>query len=107
MENETQQTKEKKYNLKNNNSIGGNEMITKKDFLDYAFESAITSMNYNSLQAMSGDIAEEVIATGMQAYAKDQGLTFTDEEVHATIVAGIESLNNAGADFKLQTWMMK
>ena len=40
-------------------------MITKKDFLDYAFESAITSMNYNSLQAMSGDIAEEVIATGM------------------------------------------
>ena len=56
---------------------------------------------------MSGDIAEEVIATGMQAYAKDQGLTFTDEEVHATIVAGIESLNNAGADFKLQTWMMK
>ena len=69
-------------------------MITKKDFLDYAFESAITSMNYNALQAMKGDIAEEVIAT------------FTDDEIHATIVAGIESLNQAGADFTLQTWMM-
>lgn len=81
-------------------------MITKKDFLDYAFESAITSMNFNALQAMKGDIAEEVIATGMQAYAKDQGLTFTDDEIHATIVAGIESLNKAGADFNLQTWTM-
>ena len=63
-------------------------------------------MNYNALQSMKGDIAEDVIATGMRAYAKDQGLTFTDDEIHSTIVAGIETLNNAGADFKLQTWIM-
>lgn len=82
-------------------------MITKKDFLDYAFESAITAMNFNSLQAMTGDITEDVIATGMKAYAKSQGLTFTDDEIHSTIVAGIDTLNKAGADFTLQTWMMK
>lgn len=79
-------------------------MITKKDFLDYAFESALTSMNFN---AMQDEIAEDVIATGMKAYAADQGLTFTDEEIHATIVAGIESMKAAGSDFKIQTWTMK
>lgn len=79
-------------------------MITKKDFLDYAFESALTSVNFN---AMQDEIAEEVIATGMKAYAADQGITFTDEEIHATIVAGIESMKSAGADFKFQTWTMK
>lgn len=79
-------------------------MITKKDFLDYAFESALTSVNFNAMQE---DIAEDVIATGMKAYAADQGISFTDEEIHATIVAGIESLKNAGSDYKFQTWTMK
>ncbi len=82
-------------------------MITKKDFLDYAFESAITAMNFNALQATEGGITEDVIATGMKAYAKNQGLTFTDEEIHSTIVAGVETLNKAGKDFKIQTWTMK
>ena len=82
-------------------------MITKKDFLDYAFESAITAMNFNALQATEGGITEDVIATGMIAYAKSQGLTFTDEEIHASIVAGVETLNKAGKDFKIQTWTMK
>lgn len=79
-------------------------MITKKDFLDYAFESALNSVNFNSMQ---DEIAEDVIATGMKAYAADQGISFTDEEIHATIVAGIESMRAAGADFKIQTWIMK
>lgn len=79
-------------------------MITKKDFLDYAFESALTSVNFNAMQE---DIAEDVIATGMKAYAADQGISFTDEEIHATIVAGIEFLKNAGSDYKFQTWTMK
>ena len=78
-------------------------MITKKDFLDYAFESAITSVNVNSVPE---DITEEVIATGMKAYAKDQGIEFTDEEIHATIVAGVEELKKAGKDFKIQDWTM-
>lgn len=79
-------------------------MITKKDFLDYAFESALTSSNFNSLQP---EIAEDVLATGMRAYADDQGIKFTDEEIHATIVAGIESLKETGKDFTHQNWMMK
>ncbi len=79
-------------------------MITKKDFLDYAFESALTSSNFNSLQP---EIAEDVLATGMRAYADDQGISFTDEEIHATVVAGIESLKQAGKDFTHQNWMMK
>lgn len=79
-------------------------MITKKDFLDYAFESALNSVNFN---AMQDEIVEDVIATGMKAYAADQGISFTDEEIHATIVAGIESMKAAGADFKIQTWIMK
>lgn len=79
-------------------------MITKKDFLDYAFESALNSVNFNALQ---DEIAEDVIATGMKAYAADQGISFTDEEIHATIIAGIESMKAAGKDFKIQTWMMK
>ncbi len=78
-------------------------MITKKDFLDYAFESALTSSNFNSLQP---EIVEEVLATGMKAYAKDQGIEFTDDEIHATIVAGVEELKKAGKDFKFQDWTM-
>ncbi len=79
-------------------------MINKKQLLDYAFDEAIKTMNLNS---MNSEIAEEVIATAMLGYAKRNGYEFTNEEIHATIVAGIETLNKSGADFRLQYWTMK
>ena len=38
---------------------------------------------------------------------KMDGYEFTKEEVHATIVAGFETLAKSRADFTLQTWTMK
>lgn len=38
----------------------------------------------------------------MRTYAKREGFEFTDEEIHSTIVAGIETLNKSGEDFTLK-----
>ena len=43
----------------------------------------------------------------MMGYAAREGYEFTKEEVHATIVAGFETLAKSGKDFTLQTWTMK
>ena len=80
------------------------KMTNKKQLLDYAFEEAVGTINLNSI---TRDVAEEAIATAMMGYAAREGYEFTKEEVHATIVAGFETLAKSRADFTLQTWTMK
>lgn len=80
------------------------KMTNKKQVLDYAFEEAVGTINLNSI---TRDVAEEAIATAMMGYAAREGYEFTKEEVHATIVAGFETLAKSRADFTLQTWTMK
>ena len=60
------------------------EMTNKILLLDFAFNEAVTTMN---LIVMVAELAEE--------------------EVVATIVAGLEAITKSGSDFKLQTWTMK
>ena len=79
-------------------------MANKKQVLDYAFEEAVGTINLNSI---TKEGAEEAIATAMMGYAAREGYEFTKEEVHATIVAGFETLAKSRADFTLQTWTMK
>ena len=80
------------------------KMTNKKQVLDYAFEEAVGTINLNSI---TREVAEEAIATAMMGYAAREGYEFTKEEVHATIVAGFETLAKSRADFTLQTWTMK
>ena len=79
-------------------------MTNKKQVLDYAFDEAVGTINLNSI---TREIAEKAIATAMMGYAAREGYEFTKEEVHATIVAGFETLAKSRADFTLQTWTMK
>ena len=79
-------------------------MTDKKQVLDFAFEEAVGTINVNSIIR---EVAEEAIATAMMGYAAREGYEFTKEEVHATIVAGFETLAKSRADFTLQTWTMK
>ena len=79
-------------------------MTNKKQILDFAFEEAVGTLNLNSI---TKEVAEEAIATAMIGYAAREGYEFTEEEVHATIVAGFETLAKSRADFTLQTWTMK
>ena len=79
-------------------------MTNKKQLLDYAFSEALTTLNLNSL---TKDVAEEAIAEAMFGYAEREGYEFTKEEVHATIVAGLEAMEKSGDDFKVQSWTMK
>ena len=79
-------------------------MTNKKQLLDYAFEEAIGTINLNSI---TKEVAEEAIETAMMGYAAREGYEFTKEEVHATIVAGFETVAKSGKDFTLQTCTMK
>lgn len=79
-------------------------MTNKKQILDYAFNEAISTVNLNSV---TKEVAEDAIATAMFAYAEREGYEFTKEEVHATIVAGMETLAKSREDFTIQTWTMK
>ena len=78
-------------------------MYSRKQILDFAFQEAL---NNGHLNGMDKDLMEDVLATSMRAYAEREGFEFTEEEIHSTIVASIETLNKAGEDFTLQTKMM-
>lgn len=78
--------------------------MTKKQLLDFAFEEALNKMNAAVLDA---DIVENFITTAMMGYAENNGYEFTKEEVHATIVAGLEELAKSGVNQNFQTWTMK
>ncbi len=78
-------------------------MFIKNDFLKFAFEEAINSVNVNSLRE---DVVQDTIATGMKAYAQREGMEFSKEEIEETIAKGLSALNKAGDDFKFNNRMM-
>lgn len=78
-------------------------MYSKKNFLDFAFEEAIKNVN---IAGIEDSILMDTLITGMHAYADKVGQTFTEEEMRATIVAGLETLRKAGHDFSFQDWSM-
>lgn len=79
-------------------------MTNKKQILDFAFEDAVQTTHINNMDA---NLVVDYIKTAMFGYAEHNGYEFTEEEVMATIVAGLESLKKSGKDFTIQTWTMK
>ena len=73
--------------------------MSKKEMLDKAFRDAVTEINVNSID--DEDILEDVLATSMKAYAERENVEF-----RATIVAGLETIREAGKDFSYQNKMM-
>lgn len=79
--------------------------MSKKELLDKAFNEAVTEVNVN---AMEGEgIIEDIIATSMKAFAEREKVEFTDDEIKATVVAGLETMKEVGKDFTYQTKMMR
>lgn len=78
-------------------------MYSRKQILDFAFQEAITQCHVNG---MDKELQEQVIETSMKAYAEREGFEFTEDEIHSTIIAGIETLKKSGKDFSFQTKMM-
>ena len=78
--------------------------MSKKEMLDKAFRDAVTEINVNSIDGE--DILEDVLATSMKAYAERENVEFTDDEIRATIVAGLETIRKAGKDFSYQNKLM-
>ena len=79
-------------------------MANKKELLDNAFNEAISTVPYNGMDPQT---AAEMIKVAMENIAKRDFHDFTDDEIQATILAGFDSLNEVGHDFKIQTWTMK
>lgn len=52
------------------------------------------------------NITEEVLATSMRAFAEREKVDFTEDEIKATIIAGLETMKEVGKDFTYQTKMM-
>ena len=49
---------------------------------------------------------EEVLATSMRAFAEREKVDFTEDEIKATIIAGLETMKEVGKDFTYQTKIM-
>lgn len=79
-------------------------MTNKKQLLDYAFEEAVRTLNVFTLE---NTLLKDAIFTSMKGYADRNGYEFADEDIKATIVAGLDTLKKSGADFRIQTWTMK
>lgn len=78
--------------------------MSKKELLDKAFKEAVTEVNVNAME--TDNITEEVLATSMRAFAKREKVDFTEDEIKATIIAGLETMKEVGKDFTYQTKMM-
>ena len=78
--------------------------MSKKELLDKAFNEAVTEVNVNSME--TDNITEEVLATSMRAFAEREKVDFTEDEIKATIIAGLETMKEVGKDFTYQTKMM-
>mgnify|MGYP006956067310 CR=1 FL=1 len=75
-------------------------MANKKEL----FNEAISTVPYNGMDPKT---ATEMVAEAMRNIAKRDYRDFTEDEIQATIIAGFETLKEAGQDFKIQTWIMK
>lgn len=71
-------------------------MFSKKQLLDFAFQEALTSCN---LGDATRETAIEVLATAMKGYSVRENVPFTDEEIMATIIAGIETMKEGTSKF--------
>ncbi|MCI7148185.1 MAG: hypothetical protein ACI4LY_07975 [Candidatus Fimisoma sp.] len=78
--------------------------MSKKELLDKAFNEAVTEVNVNAME--TDNITEEVLATSMRAFAEREKVDFTEDEIKATIIAGLETMKEVGKDFTYQTKMM-
>ena len=78
--------------------------MSKKELLDKAFNEAVTEVNVNAIE--TDNITEEVLATSMRAFAEREKVDFTEDEIKATIIAGLETMKEVGKDFTYQTKMM-
>ena len=78
--------------------------MSKKELLDKAFNEAVTEVNVNAME--TDNITEEVLATSMRAFAEIEKVDFTEDEIKATIIAGLETMKEVGKDFTYQTKMM-
>lgn len=61
-------------------------MANKKELLDNAFNEAISTVPYNGMDPQT---AAETIKVAMQNIAKRDYHDFTDDEIKATIIAGL------------------
>ena len=71
--------------------------MSKKELLDKAFNEAVTEVNVNAME--TDNITEEVLATSMRAFAEREKVDFTEDEIKATIIAGLETMKEVGKDF--------
>ena len=71
-------------------------MFSKKQLLDFAFQEALSSCN---LGDATRETAIEVLATAMKGYSVRENVPFTDEEIMATIIAGIETMKEGSSKF--------
>ena len=78
--------------------------MSKKELLDKAFNEAVTEVNVYAME--TDNITEEVLATSMRAFAEREKVDFTEDEIKATIIAGLETMKEVGKDFTYQTKMM-
>lgn len=78
--------------------------MSKKELLDKAFNEAVTEVNVNAME--TDNITEEVLATSMRAFSEREKVDFTEDEIKATIIAGLETMKEVGKDFTYQTKMM-
>ena len=78
--------------------------MSKKELLDKAFNEAVTEVNVNAME--TDNITEEVLATSMRAFAEREKVDFTEDEIKATIIAGLETMKEVGKAFTYQTKMM-
>ena len=78
--------------------------MSKKELSDKAFNEAVTEVNVNAME--TDNITEEVLATSMRAFAEREKVDFTEDEIKATIIAGLETMKEVGKDFTYQTKIM-
>ncbi len=64
--------------------------MCRKDLLDKAFLEATTGININSIDDYN--VLIEVLSNSMKSFAKREHIDFTDSEIRATIIVGIEPM---------------
>lgn len=74
-------------------------MYSKKFILDIAFRDAIEKCQK---KGMAESLNEAAIADFVRAYAKREGFFFTEAEIHSTIIADVETMNNSGEKLHLK-----
>lgn len=75
--------------------------MNKKELLDKAFRDAVTEVNVNAMEGLN--VMETIIENSMRAFAAREKVEFTDDEIKATIIAGLETMEKAGDFLKVDS----